>query len=226
VKVFLDVGAHEGETVRAVRDPKYAFDRIVCFEPAPACWPALDAIGDTRVVVCRHGLWDRTGAFPLYDPGSSGASLFEGKFHRSPGAVTCRFVRASDWFCEHLPPGAEIYVKLNCEGAECDIVDDLLASGELRRVRSVVIDFDVRKIPALKHRERELRQRLAEAGLGNHALADDVMVGRTHRDRIQHWLRAAGAEEHAPVVRARQLGYVVQEAARGHREPLRRALGS
>jgi hypothetical protein len=43
VKVFLDVGAHEGSSLNVVRDPKYGFDRIYCFEHASACWPALDA---------------------------------------------------------------------------------------------------------------------------------------------------------------------------------------
>jgi FkbM family methyltransferase len=131
VKVFLDVGAHEGSSLHAVRDPKYGFERIYCFEPAPACWPALDAVPDDRVTVCRFGLWNRTCEHALYDPGSRGASLFEDKFKSIPGTERARFLRATDWFREHLGAADEIYVKLNCEGAECDIVEDLLDSGEL-----------------------------------------------------------------------------------------------
>jgi hypothetical protein len=59
VKVFLDVGAHEGSSLHAVRDPKYGFDRIYCFEPSGSCWPALEAVSDQRVRVCRFGLWNR-----------------------------------------------------------------------------------------------------------------------------------------------------------------------
>lgn len=185
VKVFLDVGAHEGSSLHAVRDPKYGFERIYCFEPAPACWPALDAVPDDRVTVCRFGLWNRTCEHPLYDPGSRGASLFGDKFKSIPGTETARFLRATDWFREHLGAADEIYVKLNCEGAECDIVEDLLDSGELGRVRSVMIDPDVRKIPSLAHRERQLRVRLAASGLTNYLMEEDVMVGETHRARIQ-----------------------------------------
>jgi FkbM family methyltransferase len=224
VKVFLDVGAHEGWTLHAVRDPKYGFDRIYCFEPARACWPALEAVADGRVRVCRYGLWNRTGEHELYDPGSRGASLFADKFRTTPDQEPIRLVRATDWFREHLRQGDEIYLKLNCEGAEVDIVEDLLDSNELARVRSAMIDPDVRKIPSVAHRERELRERLAASGLQNYFMEDEVMVGSTHRARIQHWLHVAGAEERSASIAVRQLAYALSEALRGRREPLRSSL--
>jgi FkbM family methyltransferase len=225
MKVFLDVGAHEGSTLLAVRDPKYGFDRIYCFEPASQCWPALERLADRRVTVCRHGLWNRTTEQTLYDPGSRGASLYADKFRDSRAHERIELVRASDWFRGNLRAGDEVYVKLNCEGAEVDIVEDLLDAGLLAQVRSVMIDPDVRKIPSQAHRERELRERLAASGLTNYALEEDVMIGDSHRQRIQHWLRSAGAEDRSPGARLRQAAYVAAEALRGHREPLRAALG-
>jgi FkbM family methyltransferase len=225
MKVFLDVGAHEGSSLNAVRDPKYGFDRIYCFEPASGCWPALESVADSRVTVCRFGLWNATREHPLYDPGSRGASVFADKFKERPTDELARFVRATDWFRENLAEGDEIYLKLNCEGAECDIAEDLLDSGELARVRSVMIDPDVRKIPSQEHRERELGERLRGAGLTNYFMERDVMVGDTHRARVQNWLRVAGAERRSPRVQALQVAYVVAEAVHGRREPLRTALG-
>jgi FkbM family methyltransferase len=224
MKVFLDVGAHEGSTLHAVRDPKYAFDWIYCFEPARSCWAALEAVSDPRVTICRFGLWDRTCDHALYDGGSRGASMFEDKFRAPPTEEVASFVRAADWFREHVNDGDETYLKLNCEGAECDIVEDLLESGGLARVRSVMIDPDVRKIPSLTHREQELRRRLATSGLTNYFLEEEVMVGATHRERIQNWLRVAGAEDRSSRAGVRQFAYVISEARRGHREPLRAAL--
>jgi FkbM family methyltransferase len=224
VKILLDVGAHTGTTLNAVRDPKYAFDRIYCFEPASSCWAALESVRDRRVTVCRFGLWDRTGEHALHDAGSVGASLFEDKFRTETSGETARFVRASDWFRDNLGEGDDVFLKLNCEGAEVDIVEDLLESGQLARVRAVMIDPDVRKIPSQAHREAELRRRLAESGLTNYSMAADVMIGGTHRARIQNWLRTVGAERSSPGVRVRQLLYIGLEAARGRREPLRAAL--
>src|SRR5262249_49620805 len=156
MKVFLDVGAHAGWTLMAVRDPKYRFDHIYCFEPASACWPALERLADRRVTICRFGLWNRTAAQTLYDAGSRTASLYADKFEETRSEEEVELVRATDWFCEHLRVGDEVYLKLNCEGAEADIVEDLLESGEFARLRAVMIDPDVRKIPSQRHREREV----------------------------------------------------------------------
>ena len=225
MKVFLDVGAHDGETLQAVRDPKYGFDRIYCFEPASASWPKLEAVADERVTVCRFGLWNETTDRPLYDAGSLGASLFADKFPTARSEQAAHFVRATDWFREHVRDTDEVYLKLNCEGAEVDIVEDLLSSGTFARVRSAMIDPDVRKIPSLAHRERELRERLAATGVRNYFMEEEVMVGPTHRARIQNWLRVAGAERRSWPARAQQVAYLLSEVARGRRSPLRDALG-
>ena len=224
MKVFLDVGAHDGGTLHAVRDPKYGFDRIYCFEPASSCWPALESVADKRVTVCRFGLWNRTGEHTLYDAGSVGATVFAEKFRTERAGESARFVRATDWFRDNLGAHDAVFLKLNCEGAEVDIVEDLLESGQLARVRSAMIDPDIRKVKSLAHRERELRDRLAASGLTNYFMEDEVMVGATHRERIQNWLRVAGAEERSPSGRVRQLAYVVSEAAHGRRGPLKETL--
>jgi hypothetical protein len=121
----------------------------------------------------------------------------------------------------NLGPDEEVYLKLNCEGAEFDIVEDLLDSGELARVSSVMIDPDVRKVPSRAHREREVVARLRAAGLTNYVFEEDVMVGRSHRRRIQNWLRVAGAERRSLNAWALQAFFVVTEAIHGYGEPLR-----
>lgn len=224
MKVFLDVGAHTGGTLRAVRDPKYGFEYIFCFEPSARCRAALEAVRDSRVTVCPFGLWNETGEQVLYDSGSIGASLFADKFHSERPARPARFVRATDWFRANLDRRDEIYLKLNCEGAEFDIVEDLLDSGELDYVRSVMIDPDVRKIPSRAHREREVVERLRKAGLTNYVFEEDVMIGTTHHRRIQHWLRVAGAERHSSRIWVGQAAFALLEALHGYGEPLRQLL--
>jgi FkbM family methyltransferase len=216
--VFVDVGAHTGETLSAVQSPRFAFDRIHCLEPASACWPLLDraAARDERVRIHRVGLWSETCRRPLFDPGSGGASLFSEKRGGDPELEeTIELVRATEWFQEHVPVDARTYVKLNCEGAECDIVDDLLASGALSRLDSVMIDFDVAKIPSLRHREDETRSRIAEAGLLNCVFAPDVMIGSTHALRIDSWLRAAGLGDDSALGRVRHHRFRATRRLRG-----------
>lgn len=36
MRIFLDVGAHDGQTLAEVLKPEYRFDRVYAFEPMPA----------------------------------------------------------------------------------------------------------------------------------------------------------------------------------------------
>jgi FkbM family methyltransferase len=194
VKVFLDVGAHLGETLPAVLDARFGFDRVYCFEPAPECWPKLAKGADARVVLCRFGLWKETGDVRLYDAGTVRGSIFEEAKTAGAPASTVRVVRATEWFRDHIPPDAAVYMKLNVEGSECDILEDLMASGELGRVVSTLVHFDVRRFPSQRHREQETRAALDRAGYRNYVDARGVPA-HSIVDRVQRWLRQTGAEE-------------------------------
>jgi FkbM family methyltransferase len=202
MKVLLDVGAHTGETAREVVDPRYGFDRIYCFEPAASCWPDILGIGDPRVELCKFGLWNATCEKELYRPGFLGASIFSDMTNLGRERVestTIKLVRATDWFKEHVNAGDTVFLKLNCEGSECDVIDDLLDSGELRKVYNAMIDFDVRHVPSLRGREVEVRRRLRQGDYHNVSFTEDVMKGATHADRIRNWLGLVGGAESLPV---------------------------
>lgn len=193
-RTFLDVGAHKGESLAAALDPAFGFDRIVCFEPAPTCWPSLEKRADKRVTIERFGLWNKTGKFDLFDPGDDGASMWlkkkPGQMWRPGKPRPCEFRRASDWFNDHISFADTVWMKLNCEGAECDILDDLLDSGEFEKVSYCMIDFDVRKIEGMGHREGQVRSRLAEFPFPRWTNTK-IMTGETHQERIKSWLRLA-----------------------------------
>lgn len=189
MKIFLDVGANTGQTLAAVQG--LDFDRIHSFEPVSACWPHLRKIADKHTHIEKFGLWNRDARLPLYDPGTKGAGMWIKDKRRTDTPVTqelCEFRRASNWFEDHVPTGARVYLKLNCEGCECDILDDLLDSGEFEKVSFAMVDFDVRKISALKHREAETRARLEAYPPPRVMFSRVAMQGDTHCARIRHWL--------------------------------------
>lgn len=188
MKIFLDVGANTGQTLAAVLP--LDFDRIVCFEPASACWPKLEAMADERVTVARYGLWNRECEHDIFQPGSKGAGVWKKDNGRTDETEACQFRRASDWLSENTTPADTVYLKLNCEGAECDILDDLLDAGMFDRIAFTMIDFDVRKIAAQKHRQAEIMERLSGYPFQRVATSKQVMIGATHADRIRNWLSA------------------------------------
>src|SRR6059058_4251026 len=68
--VFLDVGAHVGETLRVVLDRRYPFQRIVCFEPVRGCWVSLQRLADAHVEICEFGLGRATACLTIHGAGS------------------------------------------------------------------------------------------------------------------------------------------------------------
>jgi len=191
-RIFLDVGANTGQTLAAVLDA--GFDQIVCFEPVRSCVPKLMNVArqehQGQIVIAPFGLWNQACDRQIYGPGNAGASLWKKNDHRKWNATAiCKFVRATDWFKENIEAGDIVFMKLNCEGAECDILDDLLDSGEFGKVSFAMIDFDVRKISSQKHREAEIRARLESIPFPRVAFSKQVMIGATHQERIRSWLK-------------------------------------
>lgn len=197
-RIFLDVGANTGQTLAAVLDPEFRFDEIYCFEPVKSCWKELQNVSEkyqfasnVTVRIVPWGLWNQNGDKLVIEPGSKGGSIFKKDNSRSDATELCRFVRASEWFAANIDEGDTVFLKLNCEGAECDIIDDLMDSCEIRKVTYMMVDFDVRKIASQKHRQAEIMARFEVAGIKfpRFATSKEVMKGATHADRIKNWLR-------------------------------------
>ena len=168
MRIFIDVGAHYGETLHVALDPKWGFDRIYSLEPASACQSALRAFRDRRVIVGQVALSNRDGTATLHGAGLLGGSLYSDKKQIATAVErveteTVPLVRATDWF--RKLPDAEIFLKFNCEGGEADIIEDLLDSGEIKRVTSIYVDFDIRKVASQAHRQAEIERRLHDAGI-------------------------------------------------------------
>jgi FkbM family methyltransferase len=210
--VFIDVGGHRGQTLDEVTKPTYCFDRIYCFEPMPEEFAALErAYGsDQRVTLVQAALSDRSGDVPIYGSNERmGATMFREKRNLAqPDRTTvCRAIRASDFFAQHLDDTGTVVMKLNCEGAECIIMNDLLESGQVWKLANVLIDFDVRKIPGMEQDEQTLRARMRAVGFERYSDSMSVMLGPTHQQRIHHWLDGLSIRHRilTPPVRPRRL---------------------
>lgn len=199
-RIFIDVGAHYGETLAAALDPVWGFDRVICLEPSSACYRVLKRIKDSRVTVDIVALSNRTGTATLYGTGLLGGSLYAEKRQLTDEikTETINLVQASEWL-RFLPDG-EIYLKMNCEGSEVDILDDLLDTGAISRITSIFVDFDIRKVSGQAGRQAVVERRLTEAGVrytsagGQAALRDWLerdcpKVSAPFAKRIAHRLR-------------------------------------
>lgn len=190
---FIDVGGHEGQTLEEVTKPRWSFDRIHCLEPMPAQFALLrERFACHAVTIHPFGLAAKTGPRSLY--GSNDimeASIYSAKDDVDATVETdCFFVAASQFVNTWCPTG-DLVVKLNCEGAEIEILDDLIDTGAIWRCVNVMVDFDIRKVPGQEHHEQRILARLRDIGFDRISLCDDVMRGATHQARIANWLKGA-----------------------------------
>lgn len=185
-RIFLDVGSNTGQTIYLILQKKFKMDYIYGFEPSPLCCKILENKfqDNPRVSVIGIGLFSETCEMILYNEGSQGGTVhsdYQTTCSPELRETKCQFVRASEWFKNNIHEGDEVFLKLNCEGAECDIMIDLIDSGEYEKVRATLIDYDVRKSSSAQHKEQELRELLKRRNINNvHVFMGD------HRHIILH----------------------------------------
>jgi len=166
MRIFLDVGAHDGETLDVALDPRWGFDRIDSFEPASTRLKTLRKFRDKRLVIHDFGLSSQTKTTILYGAGLLGGSIYSEKRYLDTRATTyteeIKLKSAADWLSQNTKFDDEIYLKLNCEGSEADILENLISTHIISRIKSIYVDFDIRKVPG-----QEYRQELIEAKLNS-----------------------------------------------------------
>lgn len=188
MRIFLDVGGHYGETLEVALEPRWGFERVVSFEPSSAALRVLRGYRDPRLTIVAAGLSGRSGPQALYGAGLLGGSVYAEKDGSGGFVETIELVRASDWIREHTAADDELFLKLNCEGSEADILDDLLDSDVLSRLCSVYVDFDIRKIPTQAHRQADIERRLRDAVI---EFVTHEQLGTGGRTAVKAWLEDA-----------------------------------
>lgn len=199
MKVFLDIGGHIGQTLEEVLSPNYGFDRVHCFEPMPEFVAILESkyareIQEGRLTIHPVGLAARNGEAVLFGSNAGGgASLFaeHASNEAHPGRTTIRLLRATDFFQQELAASDIVLMKLNCEGAEGEILCDLAASGEIHKLSDVMVDLDLFKVRGKRAEPFRVLDKLKSVGFHRYHLCYDVMVGKTHQLRIRNWLSVA-----------------------------------
>jgi FkbM family methyltransferase len=174
MKIFLDIGAHHGETLSIVSQLKYNFDRIYCFEPIKKNRKKLNKVrgNNEKIILNDFGFLSESCKKVVYNPGSSGASVLKEKVIKKPTNKTeiCEFVRVSDWFKNNLNKEDDILGKINIEGTEIEVLNDLLDSGEYSKFRKVIISFDVIKIPGKEYLKEQMLERFSKEGIENFSI--------------------------------------------------------
>lgn len=164
MRIFLDVGGHNGETLSVALNPKWEFDSVHSFEPSTSSYSILRKFRGKNLYIHNYGLGSKSETKNFYGAGTVGGSLYPNKNFADKNALNyveeVKIIEASFWIEENTKPSDQIFLKMNCEGSEADILENLIETSTIFRIASIYVDFDVRKIPG-----QEFRQTLLENAL-------------------------------------------------------------
>lgn len=189
-RLFVDVGSHYGQTLVEVAKPHWKFDQIHAIEPMPRQFEVIHHLfrSDERFRLYSMALASETKPIVMYGTNDLlEASVYPGKDDVDAEQVTIvNALDATEFFSEL--PDAEIWVNMNCEGAEVPILDSLLFSGEIKRIKHLLVDFDIRKVPGEEHHADRLRSALNTAGI-SYSETQQFVSFVSHQEQIAAWLR-------------------------------------
>lgn len=189
--IFLDIGSHIGQTLEEVVKESYGFEKVYGFEPARVQYQALVSRFSfhpaPNLRIFNYALGDHDGTAELYGSNDQmEASLFPGKRDVDPAvSQTVNVCDVARFFREYVTVPA--VVKINCEGGEIAILERLISSGEIEKIKAMLVDFDAFKVPGLEQEVPRVRAELAAIGFDRYR--DTWPAGETHQDRIANWLK-------------------------------------
>jgi len=132
--LIIDGGSNIGMSILYFKHV-YPGARIIGFEPDPAIFYILKENvtrnGLTDVTLVNAGLGEETGTISFIPDESAG-----GRFAKGEGSVTVQVKQLSDYIGEPVD-----FLKLNIEGEELAVLQEAEASGRLRNVRELVLEY-------------------------------------------------------------------------------------
>lgn len=186
-KVFVDIGAHIGESIEIALKRKYRFDRLIAVEPSSYGLKFLKSYRSSRLEVFAIGVSNRNCYEILYGAGSVGGSLYADKTAHWDFTEYVEIRKFSSWITDVISVEDEIWLKVNIEGGELEIVEELQLLREFN-IKSLLISFDVEKVPSRSDKRAYLEQLLSRMEI-------NYMERKTDRD-LENWLDWGCASTH------------------------------
>ena len=142
--VYIDVGGMYGQTIDKWLGE--GVDKIYTLEPNPKLYESLKKKYSTfeNVVVLPIALWNKTCMREFYvSKDEWGSSLHEDKKNLiEPEIIKVKCVRTTEFINDIKNDiKGDICLHLNCEGAEFEIMEDLIESGAYKKIKRFEIAF-------------------------------------------------------------------------------------
>jgi FkbM family methyltransferase len=176
-KIFLDLGLHNGQTLKIAMDKYPEMDKYIGVEPVPSLYQiAVKSLPqETYVVLYNFALDDLKGKprdfTTFYEDMNKhnnklGSSLLPDKTIKQKKAIEVSVVDVNYFFKQNFKNDDEVILKIDVEGKEYDIFDALIESGELKRVvKKIYAEWHFHKVKSIsKERHDTIVMKLNKLG--------------------------------------------------------------
>jgi FkbM family methyltransferase len=189
-RIFIDLGAYDGDTIELAMAIHPETDLFVAFEPSAANLAVLrERYEDhpaVRIVAAAVGVADAPRVQLYHAPEGMGHSLLRTKAGvTEDDAEPVAMIDFSRYLREEFGPADRIVLKVDIEGAEYDLLEHMIADGSIDRIATLYCEWHHRRtaVPAARH--RALVRRLRARGF--------AVTGRNRRDEFARHEAAAAS---------------------------------
>jgi len=169
-KIFIDCGGYDGCSVRKFRaqyDPRNQFE-IVTFEPNILFNDYYKDFDKHTLINAAVSISDSTQTFYLDTFDYDGSSLHKTKKNIiKPKPIKVKTLDFIRWIKYLIQPNTTLWLKLDIEGSEYDILEKLIEQGLIKHIDRLFIEFHSHKLEGeeYKHRHTLLLDNLKRVGL-------------------------------------------------------------
>jgi FkbM family methyltransferase len=144
-KIYIDCGVYKGEEIKIAE--KY-FDYIYGFEPFyTELKDNYNFKYEDKITIYENGLSNKNGECKIYKTDTLiGSSLYLDKFNVSNDFKNIKIMKLSDFIKQNLNKEDIIFIKINIEGSEIDVLEDLYNNNMFDYIHSIHVDYDYTKI--------------------------------------------------------------------------------
>lgn len=171
--VFIDGGAHRGQTIRAFKKSGLWADHdwlIYAFECNPRLVHHLQEKYSARdnVKIIGKAMWIHNQGLEFYFGKTDlGGNVVDNRYtKKSLGKIHVASVDFGDWLKENFTTDDTIYVKLDIEGAEYAVLDKMFHDRTIRYVDQFFLEFHSTLMDGITEaKDRELLKKINGLGI-------------------------------------------------------------
>ena len=160
--LLIDIGAHFGEALEEALRPIYKIDRVYAIEPSSVGIKNLSRFKDKRLKIFPIAVSDYNGKTNLFSAGSVGGGLYSDKRRHWKDIEVVNVLKFSKWALNNLNANENIFIKINVEGSEIFILQEIAKIYKEFNIKSILLSVDIEKVPSLLRYKDELYKLIAD----------------------------------------------------------------